>query len=88
VQRFFIDTAPGVLAAYDDAIALGTDLSDDLEVLKGVTEHTEAYAGESASLDEFATKLAGQPGLTAAGQSALAVNAFAEATCGFSTGGN
>lgn len=88
VQEFYVSTADRVVGVYDEAIALDTDLSADLETLKAVAERTGPLAAESSNLDEYATALIADPSIDAATEPALRVNAFAETTCGFSTGGN
>ena len=87
-QQFFIDHTDDVLAAYDDAIAIDSEVTADLEALKAVTETTADTAAGSSDLMDFSTKLLDQPGIMEAGASGLALNTFAEENCGFSTGGN
>ena len=84
-QEFFASNTPEVLAAYDDAIDLGTDLTADLEVLRAFTEQSASVAAESGSFEEFSNKLLSQPGVAEAGPAGLRLNTFAQETCGFST---
>jgi len=85
-QTFFVENTDDVLAAYDDAIAMDTDLADELQQLRDVTDTTAETAADSADLAEFSTKLMDQPGIMEAGGAGYALNNFAEETCGFSTG--
>ncbi|MGN6694567.1 MAG: hypothetical protein ACTHN0_10360 [Aquihabitans sp.] len=88
IQAYFVDHTDDVLTAYDDAIALDTDLSDDLEELRSITAGTADLAAESSSLEELGTKLLDDPDIASAGEAGFRLNEFAEETCGFSTGGN
>lgn len=87
-QAFFVESTDDVLAAYDDAIAMDTDLADELEALRGVTETTAETAADSTDLMDFSSKLLAQPGIMEAGTAGFTLNEFAEENCGFSTGGN
>ena len=87
IQAYFVDSTQPVLDAYDEAIALDTDLTDDLEELRAITEGTAELAAESTDLMDLSGKLLALPGIDSAGQAGLRLNTFAEATCGFSTGG-
>jgi hypothetical protein len=87
VQQFFIESTQPVIAAYDQAIAVGSDLSADLTQLRDVTSGTSELAAQSSDLMDFAGRLGALPGIIEAGEAGLRLNTFAEANCGFSTGG-
>lgn len=87
-QAYFVENTDEVLAAYDEAIAMDSEVTEDLQKLRGVTETTAATAADSSDLVDFSTKLLDQPGIMEAGASGFALNEFAEENCGFSTGGN
>lgn len=87
IQAFLVDNTEPVLDAYDDAIALDTDLTADLEELRSVTEGTAEMAAEATDLMDLSDKLLALPNIAEAGQAGLRLNTFAEETCGFSTGG-
>lgn len=87
-QAFFVDRTADVLTAYDDAIALDTELSADLEAMRAITEGTADMAADSDDLAELSDKLLSQPGLMEAGEAGIRVNEYAQEHCGFSTGGN
>jgi hypothetical protein len=88
VQAFFVDHTDEVLAAYDDAIALDSEVTDDLEQLRDVTDTTVETAADADSLEDFSTKLLAKPGIMEAGAAGIALDDFAQEHCGFSTGGN
>lgn len=87
-QQFFVENTDDVLAAYDEAIAIDSEVTEDLKALKAVTETTAETARDSSDLTDFSGKLLAQPGIMEAGESGFALNTFAEENCGFSTGGN
>ena len=76
------------VAGDDDAIALDTDLTADLETLRSFTEQTASVAAEATSFEEFSSKLLDQPGVNDAGPAGIRLNTFAQQTCGFSTTSN
>lgn len=88
IQAYFVEHTDDVLAAYDDAIALDTELSSDLEELRGITEGTADLAADSSSLEELGTRLLDDPDIASAGEAGFRLNEFAQENCGFSTGGN
>lgn len=88
LQQFFIDTTPGVLAAYDDAIAANSEITEELEILRDFSSQTADIAAEASSLEDFGLRLNDVPGVAEAGTAGLALNEFAMDTCGFATGGN
>ncbi len=87
IQRFYVDETQSVVDAYNQAIAAGSEVTDDLTTLRDFTAGTAEVAASSTSVVDFGEKLTAQPGLQEAGQAGLALNTFAEANCGFSTGG-
>ncbi|WP_421120370.1 hypothetical protein ACE2AJ_03350 [Aquihabitans daechungensis] len=88
IQAFFVEETDSVLGAYDDAIALDSEFTEDLEALRAVSEGTAELAGESNDLMDLSGKLTSLPGIQEAGQAGMRVNEYAEENCGFSTGGN
>lgn len=87
LQAFFVDNTESVLAAYDDAIAADSEVTDELIVLRDFTEGTGDLAADSSSLEDFGSKLTSNPDVLEAGQAGETLNTFAEENCGFSTGG-
>ena len=87
IQQFFVASTPSVLDAYDEAIALDSDLTEALTTLRGITDGTSELAAESTDLMDFAGRLTALPGIIEAGQDGFELNEFAQSTCGFSTGG-
>jgi hypothetical protein len=87
-QDYFVNSTDDVVAAYDDAIDLDTDLTDDLVILRRVTEKTAEFAAESSDISELSDKLLALPDIEEAGDAGLRLNTFAEEQCGFSTSGN
>ncbi|HWJ97123.1 MAG TPA: hypothetical protein VNQ33_03120 [Acidimicrobiales bacterium] len=87
-QAYFVEHTDDVLAAYDEAIAMDSEVEDDLKALRAVTETTAETAADSTGLMDFSAKLLDQPGIMEAGAAGFALNTFAEDNCGFSTGGN
>jgi hypothetical protein len=88
IQAFFVAQTDPVLAAYDDAIAIDSEVTADLKELRAVSEGTAELAGSATSLADLSDKLLSLPGIESAGAAGLRLNTFAEANCGFSTGGN
>jgi len=88
IQAYFVEETEPVLAAYDDAIAMDTDLTADLEELRGVSEGTAEMAADATSLMDLSDKLLSVPGIQEAGAAGQRLNEYAETNCGFSTGGN
>jgi hypothetical protein len=86
-KAYFVDSTDEVLAAYDDAIALDSEQTENLEALRAVTVTTAEMAGQSSDVLDFSNKLLAQPGIMEAGTAGFALNEFAEENCGFSTGG-
>jgi hypothetical protein len=88
VQAFFIDSIPEVTAAYDDAIAAVPELAEPLATLRDFTASTADTAADATSVEDFGFAMLDLPGVMEGGAAALEVNAYAEETCGFSTGNN
>lgn len=87
IQAFYVDNTDDLISLYDDAIALDTEISDELETLRSVSESAGDLAEESTSLMDFGTKLAAQPGLDESSAAALTANEFSQETCGFPLAG-
>ncbi len=87
-QEFYVEQTQTVLDAYDEAIATGSELSDELTQLRAVTAPAAELAASSTDLMDFGTKLLDVPGMTEAAGAAVTLDAFAQETCGVSTGGN
>lgn len=88
IKAFLLDETDGVLAVYDDAIAADSEITEDLEALRAITETYSDLARASSSLEDFSQQLLAAPELEAAGDAALRVNDFSIEFCGVSTGGN
>jgi len=88
LQKELTEGMPVVLDAYDDAIAIDSDVHDDLVVLRDFTAATEDAAKNSSSIEEFASAAMALPNVEQAGRAGLSVSTFSEKECGFSTGNN
>jgi hypothetical protein len=88
IQAYFVEKTDAVLAAYDDAIAIDSEVTDDLKELRTISEGTAELAADATDLMDLSGKLTALPGLQSAGAAGERLNAFAEEKCGFSTGGN
>ncbi len=87
IQAFYVDNTDDIVAIYDKAIALDTEITDQLETLRSVTVSAGDLAASSSSLMDFSGKLSSQPGLAESGQAALTANDFVQETCGFALAG-
>lgn len=87
IQAFYVDNTDDIVAIYDEAIALDTEITAELETLKSVTESAGDLAASSSSLMDFSGKLTAQPNLAESGQAALDASEYVEATCGFPLAG-
>jgi hypothetical protein len=87
IQAFYVGETDDIVAIYDEAIALDTEITDDLETLRSVTVSAGDLAESSSSLMDFSGKLSAQPNLAASGQAALSANEYVEETCGFPLAG-
>lgn len=86
-QRFLVENTPPVLVAYDRAIATGTDLADELVMMRDLTADTAGIAASSKDFLDMAMQLIGRPRIIEAADAGETLNSFAESTCGVSTGG-
>jgi len=82
IQAYYVDHTDEMVAAYDEAIALDTDLTTDLQNLRAVTAASDELAAKSDSLMAFGTALSSQPGLMAATASANRVLQYTQEHCG------
>lgn len=87
IQAFYVGQTDDIVAIYDEAIALDTEITDDLETLRSVTVSAGDLAESSSSLMDFSSKLSSQPGLAESGQAALSANEYVQETCGFPLAG-
>ena len=87
IQAFYVEQTDDIVAIYDEAIALDTEITEELKTLRSVTESAGGLAEGSSSLMDFSGKLTAQPGLTESGQAALDANAYVQETCGFPLAG-
>lgn len=87
IQAFYVDNTDDIVAIYDEAIAVDTEITADLETLRSVTVSAGDLAASSSDLMDFSGKLASQPGLAESGQAALRANEFTQKTCGFPLAG-
>ena len=87
-QEFYVEQTQTVLDAYDEAIATGSELSDELTQLRAVTAPAAELAASSTDLMDFGSQLLDVPGMVEATEAAVTLDAFARETCGVSTGGN
>ena len=87
IKAFYVDQTDDIIAIYDEAIALDTEITADLEALRSVTVSAGKLAEASSSLMDFSGKLMAQPGLSESSQAALRASAFSEDTCGFALAG-
>ncbi len=89
LQAFFVESIEEVVAAYDEAISLADyELAEHLTVLRDFTDGFTELAASSDSLEELSTGATEMAGVLEAGEAGLALDTFAEDTCGFSTGGS
>jgi hypothetical protein len=87
IQAFYVDQTDDIVAIYDEAIALDTEITPQLETLRSVTVSAGDLAKGSSSLMDFSGKLMAQPGLSESSGAALRANEYVEETCGFSLAG-
>lgn len=93
IQEFLVDSTGSVVEAYDRAIDAADedgngDLAEDLTVLRDFTDGFADVAADATSLEDLSSASVNIDGIVEAGQAGLSLNTFAEAECGFSTGGN
>lgn len=82
IQTYYVDHTAEMVAAYDEAIALDTALTEDLRKVRAITAMSADLAKQSDSLMAFGSALGSQPGMMAASQSANAVQRYAQEECG------
>lgn len=87
IKAFYVDNTDDIVAIYDEAIAVDTEITGELETLREVTVSAGDLAASSSNLMDFSSKLSSQPGLAASSQAALTANTFVEETCGFPLAG-
>ena len=87
IKAFYVGQTDDIVAIYDEAIALDTEITAELETLRSVTVSAGDLAEGSSSLMDFSGRLSAQPGLAASGEAALTANEYVEKTCGFPLAG-
>jgi hypothetical protein len=77
---------PTVLGAYDDLAAAVPDLSVEARTLSEFTQAAASAAAGTATISELVSKILELPNLYEASAAGVALSAYAERNCGFSTG--
>lgn len=83
IKAFYADQTDDILAIYDEAIALDSEITPQLKTLRSVSVSSRDLAQSSSSLMELGGKLASQPGLAATSRATLEASRYVEDTCGF-----
>jgi hypothetical protein len=87
IKAFYVDHTDDIVAIYDEAIALDTEITDELKTLRSVTVSAGDLAEGSSDLMDFSAKLTAQPNLAASSQAALTASDYVQETCGFPLAG-